>query len=127
MELFAAAAAGAVAALLASACGEPETGPAVTRVPLDRLPPGERLRLLHGETPVELQRTADGVAARSLWCTHYGCEVEWSPAAGVYVCPCHEGFFDADGRVLSGPPPRALRRVESRVEGDMVVLGLVEP
>ena len=34
-------------------------------------------------------------------------------------CPCHEGFFNAeDGKVISGPPPRPLPRVELERRGD---------
>ena len=95
-------------------------------MPLDQLPLGERVRVLHGELPVELMRTAEGVRARSLWCTHFGCEVAWDPVEGLYRCPCHEGFFDAAGRVKAGPPPRSLPELPVRVEEDTVFLDPVE-
>jgi len=95
-------------------------------VALDSLPLGERVRVLHGETPVELIRSVDGVRARSLWCTHYGCEVVWSGEDNAYLCPCHDGVFDAEGRVVSGPPPRSLRRMTVRVENGSVLLDPTE-
>lgn len=101
--------------------GEP--APVETRVPLASLPSGERLRVLHGGRPVELRRAGDGVVARSLVCTHFGCEVAWKPDEGVYACPCHEGRFAPDGRVLGGAPSRPLPEVPVRIEGPTVVLG----
>jgi len=100
----------------------PPGGPA--RVPLAELPPGSRFRLLYQGFPVEVRRADDGsVAARSLLCTHTGCEVVWMPARQLYHCPCHEGLFDADGRVVAGFPPRPLRDVPARIEGEEVVVG----
>lgn len=94
-------------------------------MPLAALPPGERVRVVHAEEPVELLRHDDGsVTARSLWCTHMGCEVHWNPESSQYVCPCHDGRFDADGRPLSGPPSRPLRTVPTERAGDRVLLPL---
>lgn len=109
-------AAAAPLALLA-ACRQGAAPPAGTEVPL-----GQRVRLLRGEEPVEVVRTAAGIRARSLWCTHLGCEVVWNEADATYDCPCHEGRFDADGRVIEGPPVGALRAIPVRVDGDRLVL-----
>ena len=50
-------------------------------------------------------------------CTHLGCPYGWNPDTGQFLCPCHDGVFAIDGRVISGPPPRALDRFEHTVEG----------
>ena len=50
--------------------------------------------------------------AFSAICTHLGCIVKWDPATQKILCPCHAGVFGADGRVLSGPPPRPLPEYE---------------
>ncbi len=92
------------------------------RLDLSELEPGARLRVMHGERPVEVRRTPDGVEARSLFCTHRGCEVRWEPERGVYSCPCHDAFFDAEGRVVSGPPTRPLRNLPVVVTGNEVVI-----
>lgn len=56
-------------------------------------------------------------------CTHLSCAVFYSPDRGQIVCPCHNGAFDArTGRVLQGPPPRALRQFRLEVRGGDVVL-----
>ena len=50
-------------------------------------------------------------AAYSQSCTHLMCPVNYRHEQRQFYCPCHEVFFSAeDGRVLAGPPPRALPR-----------------
>lgn len=46
--------------------------------------------------------------ATSAKCTHEGCTVQYKADESIIWCACHNGRFDVDGRVLSGPPPRAL-------------------
>lgn len=62
---------------------------------------------------------ANHVSAFSATCTHLGCQVRWQADEKKFRCPCHGGVYDADGRVLAGPPPRALDRVEARVDPEM--------
>jgi menaquinol-cytochrome c reductase iron-sulfur subunit len=53
-------------------------------------------------------------------CTHLGCPVRWRPAAAAFVCPCHNGVFDPQGNVVSGPPKSPLRRLNARIAGEMI-------
>ncbi len=57
-------------------------------------------------------------------CTHLGCAYGWQSQAGNgrFVCPCHDGTYSADGAVLGGPPPRGLDELESRVDGDQLIV-----
>jgi menaquinol-cytochrome c reductase iron-sulfur subunit len=66
--------------------------------------------------------TEDGrnYIAMSNVCTHLGCRVRWISEQGQFFCPCHNGVFDKEGKVVSGPPPRPLDRFDVRVEGDQV-------
>jgi menaquinol-cytochrome c reductase iron-sulfur subunit len=48
-------------------------------------------------------------------CPHLGCPVTWHPEQSEFLCPCHGGVFDVDGKQLSGPPPRGLDPLESEV------------
>jgi menaquinol-cytochrome c reductase iron-sulfur subunit len=41
-------------------------------------------------------------------CTHLNCPFYWDEKQGIFICPCHGGRFDIDGKVLAGPPPRPL-------------------
>jgi Rieske Fe-S protein len=56
------------------------------------------------------------VRALSATCTHLGCQVRWDAASTRFRCPCHGGVFDKDGSVVEGPPPRALHRVDVRLD-----------
>ena len=59
-----------------------------------------------------LRLSEDQLVAFDQRCTHLSCPVLFDTASKQLVCPCHEGFFSAeDGRVLSGPPKRALTRL----------------
>jgi menaquinol-cytochrome c reductase iron-sulfur subunit len=54
-------------------------------------------------------------------CTHLGCTYAWVKENGVFQCPCHYGRFDPrTGAVVSGPPPRPLIRLETKIEADVL-------
>jgi Rieske Fe-S protein len=62
--------------------------------------------------------------AMSNICTHLGCRVRWITEREQFYCPCHNGVFDREGNVVSGPPPRPLDRYETKVEeGQLFILG----
>ena len=74
-------------------------------------------------TLVYIKRTKeDEVVAISAGCTHLGCIVSWDEQQNIFKCPCHDGRFDTDGNVLSGPPPSALRRHPAKVEDGKIWL-----
>ncbi len=50
-----------------------------------------------------LQVTEDGAMAVSRHCTHLGCILTFHPEEGIFICPCHQSRFHADGRYISGP------------------------
>lgn len=51
-------------------------------------------------------------------CTHLGCGVRWQEDKKQFLCPCHGGVFDADGKPVSGPVFRPLDRMQTRVAPD---------
>jgi cytochrome b6-f complex iron-sulfur subunit len=117
-------AAGCGPLLLTVGCnGEQAGGAPESRVALASLADGARLRVEADGRPVELLRRDGTVTARSLLCTHQGCEVAWHEAEEAYVCPCHDGRFDDEGRPLYGPPRLPLREVTVSIEGDEIVIG----
>ena len=71
-----------------------------------------------------LVKSGDQVTALSSTCTHLGCRVSWDAAKGVLRCPCHGGVFDRTGAVKAGPPPSPLASIETRVEGNRVLVRL---
>lgn len=66
--------------------------------------------------------TTDGRAyiAMSNICTHLGCRVRWIAEQKQFFSPCHNGIFDINGNVVSGPPPRPLDRYEIKLEADQL-------
>jgi Rieske Fe-S protein len=74
-----------------------------------------------------VRRTNGEFTAFSQKCTHLSCAVYYAPARDRLECPCHEGYFSAsNGRVLQGPPPRALPQIRLEQRGDdLVAVGLV--
>jgi len=60
--------------------------------------------------------------AMSNICTHLGCRVRWLNDRQQFLSPCHNGVFDKQGSVVSGPPPRPLDRYEVKVEDDQLYI-----
>lgn len=61
--------------------------------------------------------------AISTRCMHVGCPVRYTPAAQRFICPCHGGVYDFQGKVTGGPPVRPLDRFYTQVENGRVLLG----
>jgi menaquinol-cytochrome c reductase iron-sulfur subunit len=61
--------------------------------------------------------------ALSTRCAHLGCPVRFVSAAGNFICPCHGGVYDFEGKVIGGPPVRPLDRFQTRVRNGQVQLG----
>jgi menaquinol-cytochrome c reductase iron-sulfur subunit len=61
--------------------------------------------------------------AISTRCAHLGCPVRYIQASQKFVCPCHGGVYDSQGKVEGGPPVRPLDRFETRVVGGRVEVG----
>jgi Rieske Fe-S protein len=56
-------------------------------------------------------------------CTHLGCLASYRADSRTFFCPCHGGVFAlGDGRVLEGPPPRPLDRLEYRREAERLLV-----
>lgn len=76
-----------------------------------------------GNRPGLLVRTPQGdLRAFSAVCTHLNCTVQYDGEASVIWCACHNGKFDLNGRVISGPPPRPLESYQVNVQGDEVIV-----
>jgi cytochrome b6-f complex iron-sulfur subunit len=100
------------------------SGQAAVEMALSEIPEGGSVSFQYGGVPGILFRAEDGTfKAYSLMCTHLACTVSWNPEKREFYCPCHEGFFDAEGKVLSGPPPAPLERWKVEVSGEKVVVG----
>ena len=65
----------------------------------------------------------DVYIALSTRCAHLGCPVRFVQAARNFICPCHGGVYDFEGKRIGGPPVRPLDRFQTRVTGDHIELG----
>jgi menaquinol-cytochrome c reductase iron-sulfur subunit len=70
----------------------------------------------YGEDP-------NSYVAISTRCAHLGCPVNFVAAAKSFVCPCHGGVYDFQGKVIGGPPVRPLDRFQTRVVKGEVQIG----
>lgn len=69
-----------------------------------------------------VRRQDDSVTAFSPSCPHLGCGYRWFTGEQRFKCPCHVSIFDINGKVLSGPAPRALDTLEAKVENNRVLV-----
>ena len=67
-----------------------------------------------------IKAESGSVRALSATCTHLGCHVNYDATAKLFKCPCHGGMYNADGKVVAGPPPRPLTELPARVDGAQV-------
>lgn len=69
-----------------------------------------------------LRSSEDQVKAYSNMCTHLSCRVTWKDDLQEFICPCHDGHFDIEGRVRKGPPPAALVQYQTKMEdGNLMI------
>jgi menaquinol-cytochrome c reductase iron-sulfur subunit len=61
--------------------------------------------------------------AISTRCMHLGCPVRFVEAAARFICPCHGGVYDFEGKVDGGPPVRPLDRFYTRVRNGQLEIG----
>jgi menaquinol-cytochrome c reductase iron-sulfur subunit len=65
----------------------------------------------------------DRFIALSTRCMHLGCPVRFVAASQRFICPCHGGVYDFEGKVTGGPPVRPLDRFYTRVRNGQVEVG----
>jgi len=82
---------------------------------------GARAGMLGGKPAVVLRRSGEWVAFSAV-CSHLGCVVAFNASEKVFLCPCHGGKYDAEGKVIAGPPPQPLERIAIKVADDKIVL-----
>ena len=111
----------------------------------DAFIPAGSLRQLSTDTPTKVDLYADKVDAwnriqhvkvGSAWvlqregqlialstvCPHLGCAIDYQTEEKRFVCPCHDSFFDLDGKATEGPSPRGMDALELQVDDDAVAI-----
>lgn len=76
-----------------------------------------------GAKPVLLIRTGE-TDWRAFWgtCTHLDCTVQYQDSSRQIWCACHNGLYDLNGNVVSGPPPRPLEELTVHIRDDEVII-----
>lgn len=85
------------------------------------MPSGDQL-LLSSTRRIDAGKESTFVAFSSS-CPHLGCRVHWDSLAERFVCPCHQGVFDAKGVAISGPPAQSgsnLKHYPVEVSGNSI-------
>ena len=58
-------------------------------------------------------------------CTHKGCTVKWKATDKIFVCPCHDAQYAADGTVRQGPADKPLQRFTAKIENGQVFVSSI--
>lgn len=95
----------------------------VAAAKVGELPPNAAKVFKFGSAPAVLINTTEGtLVALSAICTHLTCTVRYDGETGTLFCPCHNGRFDLNGNVLSGPPPRPLETYAVEISGPDIIV-----
>jgi quinol---cytochrome c reductase iron-sulfur subunit, bacillus type len=81
------------------------------------------VRKYNPEIDSEPRDAYNAFIAISTRCMHLGCPVRFVEASARFICPCHGGVYDFEGKHTGGPPVRPLDRFYTRVTNDLVEVG----
>lgn len=73
---------------------------------------------------IYLVNKGNSIIALSPACTHLGCFVNFDRNINEFICPCHGGRYDIEGKVISGPPKEPLQRLPVKIEGKRIFVGI---
>lgn len=126
-----AAAGGAALALLAWPRALLGGGKSWVAVPLSKAPKlqkvgGSMQTRIRGKELLLVRDGQDTAHAVEAKCPHEFCDINYVPESKKLECPCHDAFFDLSGKVLQGPPPRALETYPTIVDGDRILIRIPE-
>lgn len=97
--------------------------PRVMTIAPDAGEAGKTTVYIRARAPQDTDRLNQPFVAISTRCAHLGCPVRYVQASERFICPCHGGIYDANGRVAGGPPVRPLDRFETKVVNGRVLVG----
>jgi cytochrome b6-f complex iron-sulfur subunit len=118
---------GAIAPLV-DACSSPEVNPKpAANFTVDLTSSNyAALKVIGGVVNVQgvfIERTGPSTyIGLSQVCTHAGCSVGFNSSSKQFVCPCHGGVYDSNGKVVSGPPPSALAQYQVTLSGTTLTI-----
>ncbi len=102
------------------------TGPDVNSVEvglLSEFKKGMSKIIRMGRKPILVFRQKNGdVKALEATCTHLDCNVQFKSETEQIWCACHNGYYDTQGRNISGPPPRPLGQFPIVLKDDKIIV-----
>lgn len=104
---------------------------------LDDFPIGIPQKMAITSSKMDAWNVFEGLVMGSVWvirqkdnslnvfstnCPHLGCGIDWGQDENKFLCPCHRGVFDIDGKTIAGPSPRDLYAFETKIENGNVLV-----
>jgi len=78
-------------------------------------------RRIVSEKAIYILPMKDGVLrVLSPICPHLGCSIPWIESKQQFICPCHTAVFAVNGARISGPTPRSMDDLESKIDNGML-------
>jgi len=91
--------------------------------PVDSMEKDSGKIIKFGNKPVIVVRKKSGeYVAFGAVCTHLDCIVQFRKDYNQIYCACHNGRYDLNGRVVSGPPPAPLTKFGVTIKDDEVIV-----
>ena len=76
-----------------------------------------------GKKPILVIRKDNGdFRALSATCTHLDCNVQYKSDTKQIWCACHNGFYNIEGKNISGPPPKPLAQYQVNINEDKIIV-----
>ncbi len=94
---------------------------------LDNFPANTSKIIRFGRKPVLVIRKKNGdLRALSATCTHLDCNVQYRGALEQVWCACHNGFYNVEGKNISGPPPKPLTQFNVSIKDENIIVSREE-
>ena len=98
-------------------------------VPLSKAPKlqkvgGSMVTKIRGKELLLVRDSETSAHAYEAKCPHEQCDLNYAPDSQKIECPCHAALFDLNGKVLEGPPPRALESYAAIVDGERILFNI---
>ena len=76
-----------------------------------------------GKKPILVIRKDNGdFRALSATCTHLDCNVQYKSDTKQIWCACHNGFYNIEGKNISGPPPKPLAQYKVNISENKIIV-----
>jgi menaquinol-cytochrome c reductase iron-sulfur subunit len=69
-----------------------------------------------------IRNSDDSTVVFTAVCPHLGCTIKWRTEVNNFNCGCHQSTFDVSGKLVSGPAPRPMDLLETKVDGGTLLV-----